>query len=147
MRKVLVLSMALLVFGCAGAKTALKKVDDGLKQVDEVVSEVAKVADSAVATVDRLEASKDKVATIPQRLESAVTGNEKHSVKKGDTLWGIDKSHGSDGFGWYGIYKANRDQIVHYDLIEPGWALTWNRRQANDLDSRNRAYAEPEKAR
>jgi hypothetical protein len=48
-------------------------------------------------------------------------------VRKGDTLWDIsgDASILGDNFRWPLLFKANRDQIIDPDLIEPAQDLTW----------------------
>jgi hypothetical protein len=48
-------------------------------------------------------------------------------VHKGDTLWGIsgDARIMGDNFRWPLLFKANRDQIIDPDLIEPAQDLTW----------------------
>lgn len=48
-------------------------------------------------------------------------------VQKGDSLWAIsgqEKIMG-DYFRWPLLFKANRDQIIDPDLIEPDQDLTW----------------------
>lgn len=48
-------------------------------------------------------------------------------VKTGDSLWsiaGITEVQG-DSFRWPLLFKANRDQIIDPDLIEPAQDLTW----------------------
>lgn len=48
-------------------------------------------------------------------------------VQKGDTLWDIsgDASILGERFRWPLLFKANRDQIIDPDLIEPAQDLTW----------------------
>jgi nucleoid-associated protein YgaU len=48
-------------------------------------------------------------------------------VQKGDTLWDIsgDASILGEKFRWPLLFKANRDQIIDPDLIEPAQDLTW----------------------
>lgn len=48
-------------------------------------------------------------------------------VQKGDTLWDIsgDSSVMGEKFRWPLLFKANRDQIIDPDLIEPAQDLTW----------------------
>ncbi len=48
-------------------------------------------------------------------------------VRKGDSLWelsGQPKVLG-DSYRWPLLFKANRDQIIDPDLIEPAQDLTW----------------------
>jgi hypothetical protein len=48
-------------------------------------------------------------------------------VEKGDSLWKIagKTSVLGDPFRWPLLFKANRDQIIDPDLIEPDQDLTW----------------------
>ena len=48
-------------------------------------------------------------------------------VRKGDSLWAIsgDATIMGDNFRWPLLFKANRDQIIDPDLIEPAQDLTW----------------------
>ncbi len=48
-------------------------------------------------------------------------------VKKGDSLWMISGEAAilGDNFRWPLMFKANRDQIIDPDLIEPQQDLTW----------------------
>ncbi len=48
-------------------------------------------------------------------------------VKPGDSLWTIAglKNVQGDSFRWPLLFKANRDQIIDPDLIEPDQDLTW----------------------
>jgi hypothetical protein len=50
-----------------------------------------------------------------------------NKVKKGDTLWDISGAPSILGekFRWPLLFKANRDQIIDPDLIEPAQDLTW----------------------
>jgi hypothetical protein len=55
-------------------------------------------------------------------------------VRKGDTLWDIsgDASIMGDNFRWPLLFKANRDQIIDPDLIEPAQDLTWKDNYTTD---------------
>jgi nucleoid-associated protein YgaU len=55
-------------------------------------------------------------------------------VRKGDTLWAIagDASVQGDNFRWPLLFKANRDQIIDPDLIEPAQDLTWKENYNTD---------------
>ncbi len=58
-------------------------------------------------------------AAVPAQTEAVM---QKYEVKKGDCLWAISgkpEIYG-DSFQWPLIFKANRDQIVDPDEIEPG---------------------------
>jgi len=55
-------------------------------------------------------------------------------VKSGDSLWaisGITVVQG-DSFRWPLLFKANRDQIIDPDLIEPDQDLTWKDSYSTD---------------
>ena len=146
----------LALMGCATVDKALDDVNSGLNtidsslaKVDKAVDTVANTADRVATTIDRTAATvdktKDRVAALPEKIVSAITADMKHTVVKGDTLWGISMRDNGDPFSWYGIYKANRDQIADFDLIEPGWNLEWNRREAGKQMNRQRAFDEPAK--
>lgn len=47
-----------------------------------------------------------------------------YTVQPGDTLWGIAEKFYKNGFLWDRIYKANRDQIVNPQIIQPLQVLT-----------------------
>jgi len=55
-------------------------------------------------------------------------------VKQGDSLWSIagDATVQSDNFRWPLLFKANRDQIIDPDLIEPAQDLTWKDNYTTD---------------
>jgi hypothetical protein len=55
-------------------------------------------------------------------------------VQKGDTLWDIsgDPSTLGEKFRWPLLFKANRDQIIDPDLIEPAQDLTWRDNYTQD---------------
>lgn len=136
----------LLVAGCAGVDKKLAEADAALAKVDQTVNRAVDVATKAVDTAVKVETKvADAVAKVEDakgRLAAAVAP-DKHTVEKGDSLWRIDQRHGGDGFGWYGIYRQNRDQITDYNVIEPGQVFTWSKLQANTPDNRLRAYREP----
>ena len=48
-------------------------------------------------------------------------------VQKGDSLWAISQEPRvmGESFRWPLLFKANRDQIIDPDLIEPAQDLTW----------------------
>ena len=50
-------------------------------------------------------------------------GPAKVTVRPGDSLWALAKSHLGSGQRWPEILQLNRDQIKDPDLIEPGWRL------------------------
>jgi len=80
------------------------------------------------------------VPKAPENTEAAVvptpteTVTQKYEVKKGDCLWAISgkaEIYG-DSFQWPLIFKANRDQIVDPDEIEPGQDFSIPKGQTSD---------------
>jgi nucleoid-associated protein YgaU len=68
-------------------------------------------------------------------------------VKDGDTLWsiaGLTQVQG-DNFRWPLLFKANRDQIIDPDLIEPDQDLTWKPSYTSDevADAKQKAGDTP----
>lgn len=55
-------------------------------------------------------------------------------VRKGDTLWDISAKPDilGDNFRWPLLFRANRDQIIDPDLIEPAQDLTWRDNYTRD---------------
>jgi hypothetical protein len=55
-------------------------------------------------------------------------------VKTGDSLWSIagESTVQGDSFRWPLLFKANRDQIIDPDLIEPAQDLTWKDNYTTD---------------
>lgn len=47
-----------------------------------------------------------------------------HTVKSGDTLWGISKSYYGNGASYPQIFEANRDKLSDPNKIWPGQVLT-----------------------
>ena len=65
------------------------------------------------------------VAALPTPVPTAVPHS--YIVKRGDSLWkisGMTEIQG-DNFRWPLLFKANRDQIIDPDNIEPAQDLTW----------------------
>ncbi len=64
-------------------------------------------------------------AVIEEAVPVETTGNDSHTVVKGDNLWSISESSDvyDDPFQWPVIYKANMDQIKDPDLIYPDQQL------------------------
>lgn len=46
-----------------------------------------------------------------------------HTVRPGDTLWGLAREYLGDPRQWRSIYEANQDRITNPDLIVPGQQL------------------------
>ncbi len=57
--------------------------------------------------------------TSPSGEVPAVT----HTVKRGDTLWGLAAKYLGNPFRWPEIFRKNSALIQDPDLIEPGWVL------------------------
>jgi nucleoid-associated protein YgaU len=55
-------------------------------------------------------------------------------VQSGDSLWSIagNRAVQGDSFRWPLLFKANRDQIIDPDLIEPDQDLTWKNYYTTD---------------
>ena len=130
---------------CSSLDKNLAAANQAVAQADQAVSQTAAVVGAAVSTAVQAEtAATNAVARAEVAEVKAVASvQETHVVVAGDSLWKIDVKHGGDGFGWYGIYKANRDQITDYNVIEPRQQFTWNRLVANTPDNRLMAYQEP----
>lgn len=62
--------------------------------------------------------SKPIAKAIPQRVEKKPE-QKTHTVRKGDTLWGISKKYYGNGSKWTKIYDANKDKIKNPNLIYP----------------------------
>ena len=67
-------------------------------------------------------ATKKETKSGTQQVQSN-TVNKKHTVKRGDTLWGIAKSYYGSGSQFTKIYQANRDKISNPNLIYVGQVL------------------------
>lgn len=53
----------------------------------------------------------------------AAQAGRTYTVKAGDTLSGIAKTHLGDANAYMKIFEANRDQLSNPDLIKPGQVL------------------------
>lgn len=62
--------------------------------------------------------AKPTVKSVPQRTEKKPE-QKTHTVRKGDTLWGISKKYYGNGSKWTKIYDANKDKIKNPNLIYP----------------------------
>lgn len=75
-----------------------------------------------------------KAEPTPTPAPTVVASGAKYVVKKGDSLWkiaGKGKVMG-DPFRWPLIFKANRDQIVDPDFIEPRQDLSYKKNYTQD---------------
>jgi nucleoid-associated protein YgaU len=59
-------------------------------------------------------------ADVVMNIEVAQGTTTEYTVKGGDSLSKIGKTH---GVSWEAIFEANRDIIKNPDLIQPGWKL------------------------
>ena len=75
--------------------------------------------------LDASYATPTPVAPLPTPMPTAVPHS--YVVKKGDSLWKIsgEPDVQGDNFRWPLLFKANRDQIIDPDNIEPAQDLTW----------------------
>lgn len=76
--------------------------------------------------MDASYATPTPVPPLPTPLPTAVPNS--YVVQKGDSLWKIagEENVLGDYFRWPLLFKANRDQIIDPDLIEPAQDLTWS---------------------
>jgi len=70
------------------------------------------------------------VARVNDRIEAAKEedGSTYHTVAKGETLWGISKTHYDNGALYTEIFEANRPMLSDPDKIYPGQVLRIPRR-------------------
>lgn len=61
--------------------------------------------------------------TTPDQSKSDAPAEKHHTVKSGDTLWGIAKSYYGNGAQSSKIYDANRGTISNPNVIQVGWKL------------------------
>lgn len=69
--------------------------------------------------------NKPKVATVSKVTNNTVNPkkNKTHTVKSGDTLWGIAKTYYGSGAQYPKVYNANKNIIKNPNLIYPGQKL------------------------
>ncbi len=82
-------------------------------------------AEEPAGEMEEASASPTPVAALPKPVPTPM--HNSYIVRKHDTLWGIAGDAGilGDKFRWPLLFKANRDQIIDPDLIEPSQDLTW----------------------
>lgn len=107
----------------------------------------------ATPTPNQLEASFNYTPTVvPTEVPALPTPEptpkrNSYIVRKGDSLWAIsgDATIMGDNFRWPLLFKANRDQIIDPDLIEPAQDLTWKDNYKTDEigDAVNKAKETP----
>ena len=76
--------------------------------------------------MDASYATPTPVPPLPTPVPTKVPNS--YIVQKGDSLWAISQQPRvlGDNFRWPLLFKANRDQIIDPDLIEPAQDLTWS---------------------
>jgi hypothetical protein len=80
------------------------------------------------------EATEVPTAVPPLPTPEPTPHRNSYIVKPGDSLWlisGLSAVQG-DSFRWPLLFKANRDQIIDPDLIEPAQDLTWKDNYTTD---------------
>ena len=65
------------------------------------------------------------IPPLPTPVPTSVPNS--YIIQPGDSLWRVsgDPAVFGDSFRWPLLFKANRDQIIDPDLIEPAQDLTW----------------------
>ena len=63
------------------------------------------------------------IKVVPGAAAAAASAGKTYTVKAGDTLSGIAKSHLGDANAYMKIFEANRDQLSDPDKIKPGQVL------------------------
>ncbi len=64
------------------------------------------------------------VEVVQERPAPTAPAAKTHTVKRGDTLWGIAKKYYGNGAQYTKIYNANRDKIKNPNLIYTGQVFT-----------------------
>lgn len=98
--------------------------EDAGEAVDTIVSlKLKQYVEYKTKTVELLKGETKTEAVVTENREAANAPTaDKHTVRSGDTLWGIAKIYYGDGAKWKRIAEAN-SQIQDPDLIYPGWEL------------------------
>ncbi len=88
---------------------------------------------SAPSSASQQQASADRPAVAPIKAPSQATTEKdegrtdiRHTVERGDTLWGLAKHYYDDGMKWKKLAKANADLVGESgsNYLEVGWTLT-----------------------
>jgi hypothetical protein len=83
------------------------------------------VATPTPGSMDAMYGTPTPVPPLPTPVPTKVPNS--YIVQKGDSLWKISSQPQimGDNFRWPLLFKANRDQIIDPDIIEPAQDLTW----------------------
>ncbi len=97
------------------------------EQAMNLATEAEKTAEQNIKDYKEANKSKDQMAEEDSSTEGSGSSMDKakmrsHTVKSGDTLWGISASSTgyNDPYQWPLIFKANKSKIDDPDLIYPG---------------------------
>ena len=93
------------------------KPSGGMGNVEYSVRFVA-AKELTIKTVAEMDGQDAEETPLKEREEAPKPSA--HTVKEGDTLWGIAEKQYGDGSRWEEIYEKNRDAISDPDLIYPG---------------------------
>ena len=74
-------------------------------------------------------------------IRSTIDTYEYHTVKYGDSLWGISSIYYGNPFYWPNIYKNNIDKIYDADLILPGQSIIIHKNIPPTDSGKAQAYA------
>lgn len=103
-------------------------VEVNLKQYRDYGTKTIKVETEAkkkTAAVTQQTQTAKKTATVTKERAATTAPKVKtHTVKKGDTLWGIAKKYYGNGAKYTQIYNANKGKIKNPNLIYPGQVFT-----------------------
>lgn len=91
-----------------------------LKKYKPIAAKKVKIVTSSTSnskTTTKVSAQTTRPTTSKPKVKS-------HTVKRGDTLWGIAKKYYGDGSKWPTIYNANKSKIKNPNLIYTGQVFT-----------------------